>query len=473
MARCSRFTHPNLRRAAIAHGRRAWVAMPLLVAAATIAPVEAQRGGAPTSLPEFPVTVDSLANGLKIILVEDHSVPVVSRYTYYHVGARNERPGITGISHYIEHMMFNGAAKYGPKEFDRILESHGGYSNAYTSEDMTAYYENFASDVLELSFDLDSDRMRSLAFDPQAVQSELGVVREERRLSVDNSIDGLLYEELSALAYKAHPYQWGVIGWMSDLESITRDDAVAYWKRYYAPNNAVLIVAGDFDTQEALALAKRYYGDIPRQAPPEPVRTREPEQAGERRAEFRKAAEMPRVLIGYHIGDVRSPDLVALDVLQMILTDGESSRLYRKLVRELELAVYAAGGADWKIDPALFTFDVQVRPDADPAAAERAVYEELARIAAEGVDPAELEKARNRLLAGFYRSIQTVNDKGYEIGRYEILFGDYRELFRMQDRYRAVTMDDVKRVAGQYFAETNRNVVTLIPASDESAQTTR
>ena len=451
--------HPGLRTAA-------W--LPALLVAASIAiagPATAAKkeAAAGPQLAKLPATVEKLANGMKVILVEDHSVPVVSRWTFYHVGARNERPGITGISHFIEHMMFNGAEKYGPKEFDRILESNGGYSNAYTAEDMTAYYEDCASNVLELCLDLDSDRMRSLALKPEIVETELGVVREERRLSVDNSVDGMMAEELTALAYKAHPYSWGVIGWMSDLESITRDDAAAYWKSYYAPSNAVLVIVGDFDTKKTLALVHTYYDGIPAQPPVPPVRTKEPEQLGERRGELHKPAEMPGILAGYHIPDVKSPDIYALDILQIVLTDGESSRLYKKLVRDLGIAVYAQANAEWKIDPGLFLIDVKMKPGMNPADGERAVYEEIASIAANGITPAELEKAKNRVLAGFFGGMQTVNGKANRIGRYEILFGDFNEIYKVQERYQAVTVDDVKRVAGEYLTPTNRSVMTLIP----------
>ena len=433
------------------------VSVPLALAGA---PGAAETKTAPAKLD---ATVETLKNGLKVILMEDHSVPVISRWTFYRVGSENERPGITGISHYIEHMMFNGAAKYGPKEFDRILESNGGYSNAFTSEDMTAYYEDFASNVLELCIDLDSDRMKSLAFDPKFVVSEMGVIKEERRLSVDNSVEGAMYEELGALAYKAHPYGWPVIGWMSDLEKINRDDAVSYWKTYYAPNNATLIIVGDFDTKKALELVHRYYDPIPSQAPPEPVRTVEPEQAGERRAEVHKPAEMPQVLVGYHIPEVTSKDIYALDILQYVLSEGESSRLYRKLVRDLGIAVYAGANASWNIAPALFAIDVKVRPDKTAAECEAAVYAILDDVAKNGVTPAELEKAQNQVAANFYRSMQTVNGKARKIGTYEIYFGDFNEILKVRDRYRAVTADDVKRVAGQYFAPKNRSVVTLVP----------
>ncbi len=412
---------------------------------------------------EFHPYVETLDNGLKVILLEDHSAPVISYQTFFRVGSRNERPGITGISHFMEHMMFNGAKKYGPKEFDRILEANGGYSNAYTSKDMTAYYEDFASDALELVIDLDSDRMRDLALDPKYLVSEMGVVKEERRLRTDNSVDGQMYEDLYAMAFKAHPYQWPVLGWMSDLEKINREDCVKYYRTYYAPNNAVLVVVGDFKTKEAMALIHKYYDDIPRGEPYEDVRTVEPEQLGERRALIHRPAELPAVLIGYHVPSVKSPDIYALDVLQQILTEGESSRLYRLLVRELGLAAYVYSSFSWRIDPDLFLFGVKMNPGKEIAEAERAIYSVIDSIAASGVTEEELKKAKNKLIADFYRSLQTVNGKAGKIGRYEVLFGDYREMFGVQDRYQAVTAEDVKKVTGKYFTARNRNVVTLVP----------
>ncbi|MBN1884871.1 MAG: insulinase family protein [Candidatus Krumholzibacteriota bacterium] len=414
------------------------------------------------------VTVKTLDNGLKVILLEDHSVPVLSRQTFYHVGARNERPGITGISHFMEHMMFNGAERYGPKEFDAVLEANGGYSNAFTSKDMTAYYEDISSDGLELVVDLDSDRMAALALDSTFLCSEMGVVKEERRYSIDNSIFGLMYEELFALAYKAHPYSWPVLGWMSDLDGICRDDCVAYFRTYYAPNNAVLIVAGDFDTDEAFALVERYYGGIRRQEPPAPLRTAEPEQFGERRAEVRKPAALPQLLIGFAATAVSSPDIYAIDVLQTILTTGHSSRLYKRLVRESAIAVEADSWFSWMIDPSLYIFHLTLKADADPAECERIVYEELAAIASGGVTGAEMAKAKNSLEADFQRSMQTVNGKASKIGRYEMLFGDYRTIQEVPGKYRAVTADDVKRVAETYFSPNRRNVVTLVPERAES-----
>ena len=451
------------------------VTVAALAASATPAGANAAKKGAagkdvravePVKI-ELDVAVETLANGLKVILLEDHSVPVISYQTFFRVGSRNEVAGITGISHFMEHMMFNGAEKYGPKEFDGILESNGGYSNAFTSNDMTAYYEDISSDGLALVVDLDTDRMRSLALDQKYLESEMGVVMEERRLSIDNSVGGQMWEELSALAFKAHPYQWPVLGWMSDLEGINREDCVKYFRTYYAPNNAILIVAGDFDAKEALELIHKNYDSIPAQAPPAPVRTREPEQLGERRAMVHKVAELPEILVGYHGPSVSEEDLFPLAVLESILTSGESSRLYKTLVRDAEAALYAYANFGWGIDPDLLVFGVKMRPGREPREGEEAIYSILASIAAEGVTAAELEKAGNALEADFVRSMQTVNGKASKIGRYEVLFGDYTIIERVPGRYRAVTNDDIRRVAGKYFSEKNRNVVTLVPEKSE------
>lgn len=422
-----------------------------------------RAGGAEKGPIELDVTVETLDNGLKIILLEDHSVPVISYQTFFHVGSRNERPGITGISHFMEHMMFNGADRYGPKEFDGVLEANGGYSNAFTSNDMTAYYEDIASDGLELVVDLDSDRMASLALDPKYLVSEMGVVKEERRVRIDNSVNGRMREELYALAFKAHSYATPVLGWMCDLEMIDRTDCVNYFRTYYAPNNAVLIVGGDFDTKEALELIHTYYDGIPAQEPPEPVRTIEPDQLGERRAKVHKKAELPEIMIGYRAPSAHSDDLYALEVLQQVLVEGESSRLHKKLVRDLGIAVYAYGYFPWRVDDGLFIFGAKMRPGRTTEEAERAIYETLGEIAESGITEKELTKAKNALEANFVRSMQTVNGKATKIGRYEIIFGDYNEVLRIPRRYRSVTSDDVRRVVGTYFTEKSRNVVTLVP----------
>ena len=231
---------------------------------------------------QLDVTEKILKNGLKIILVENHTVPNVCLSVGYHVGSRNERFGITGISHLFEHMMFNGSSKYKPTEFDKILESGGGYSNAFTSNDITFYYEEFNSDLLEKVFDLESDRIRSLKLDDANVEQERGIVKEERRLRTDNSPQGKMWEDLYAAAFVGHPYHNPVVGWMKDLDNISLDDCKDYFRIYYAPNNATLTLVGDFKTEKALPLIEKYFADIPPAEKPRNVNDAEPAQEGEK-----------------------------------------------------------------------------------------------------------------------------------------------------------------------------------------------
>src|SRR5919199_5749176 len=233
---------------------------------------------------DFPVEEHAPPNGLQIRLLQDRSLPVATLYSFFRVGSRNERPGITGISHLFEHMMFNGSKKYGPKEFDRRLESAGGTSNAYTSNDLTAYYEDFASEALPLVLDLEADRMASLTIDDASLAREREVVKEERRFRADNDLDGMMDEALSALSFLAHPYRWPVIGWMADIESIGRHDCEHYFRTYYAPNNCTLVLVGDFDPEGALKRIEQLYGGIRRGDALPPVPGGEPPQKGERRA---------------------------------------------------------------------------------------------------------------------------------------------------------------------------------------------
>jgi zinc protease len=228
----------------------------------------------------------TLANGLRIRLMPERVAPTISYYTVFQVGSRNEKVGLTGISHLFEHMMFNGAAKYGPRQFDRVLEARGGYSNAYTSNDLTVYHEDFTTEALETVVDLESDRMRSLRIDDEALAQEREVVKEERRLRTENSIFGLMEEQLEALVFLSHPYRWPIIGWMADIERIGRADCEAFFRTYYAPSNAAIYVVGDFDPDATFALLERQYGDIPAGPPPAPVASGEPVQRGERRATF-------------------------------------------------------------------------------------------------------------------------------------------------------------------------------------------
>lgn len=411
------------------------------------------------------VSSHTLANGMKLLIHEDRDVPNVAFYLFYTIGSRNERPGTTGLSHFFEHMMFNGAKKYGPKQFDIQMEKNGGSNNAYTSRDITAYTDWFPKSALELMFEMEADRIRDLTIDPKMVESERGVVYSERRGAIDNSNEGMLREQLDATAFVAHPYQFPVIGWPSDIESWTMEDLKAHFRMGYAPNNCVAVIVGDVTRAEVLRLSKKYLEPIPRQAPPPPVRTKEPAQQGERRVILRKSAQVPLLMVSYHIPESRHADRRALQVLDMILTEGRSSRLYRRLVDADQLAISIYGDLDDAIDPTQYVFGLQLRAGADLSKAEAVLREELDR-ASKGIDAAEVAKARNQLLSRHYRGLTTIAGKANLIGRTEVYYGDWKRLTTFTEEIEKVTPADVQRVAGQYLRVSNQTTGLLIPEKE-------
>jgi zinc protease len=440
-----------------------WPTLPAALLAALALPLFSQQ---------LDVKTHTLSNGLKILIHEDHDIPNVALYLFFKIGSRNERPGITGISHYFEHMMFNGAKKYGPKQFDIEMEKAGGNNNAYTTRDVTVYTDWFPRAAMELMFDMESDRMQHLAFDPKIVESERGVVYSERRLSVDNNNFGLLYEQVNAAAFTAHPYSWPVIGWASDIEAWTMDDLKHHYRIGYAPNNCVMVVTGAVTEKEVMALAKKYLEPIPAQEPPPPVRTVEPEQRGERRVTVRKFAQLPVQLIAYHVPATRHEDWNALEMLVNILSQGRSSRLYRRLVDQDQLAMSVNASVSPSLDPGLLTISMSPRAGVDPSATEKALYEELERIQSEGVNQQELEKARNQITADFFRGMTTIAGKANALGTYEIFYGDYKRLLNIPQEIAQVTREQIQSVARKYLAETNRTVGTLIPEKAPAKEAT-
>ena len=415
----------------------------------------------------FAVGRTVLPNGLVVLTHEDHSVPTIAFWLWYEVGSRNEHPGITGLSHFFEHMMFNGSKNVPPKEYDRILESNGGYSNAFTDRDMTAYYEELSSDHLDVALRLDSDRMADLSLNPEQLKSEIEVVKEERRFRVDNDIDGMLDESLWATAFFASNYRWPVIGWMKDLERIPREEMVSYFRTFYAPNDCILVLVGDFDTNAALAKITQAFGVIPRQPAPAPPVNSEPEQRGERRVEVHYPAETESFQMGWKAPGVGSDDVYALDVISSILSDGESSRLHRALVYERQIALDVSTSFQTRLDPGLFECAVEMRPGLPERSGEAAVDSVLRDFIASGPTPRELEKAKNLLEAGFVRGLKTNNGVGQQLAYYEHVFGDYRKMFGAVDRYRAVTAEDCRRVAKEIFDARRRTVAVLVPEKDK------
>ncbi len=431
----------------------------LLVLAAAFAP-------APALAQDFPLADFKLENGLRVILQPNDAVPSICLGIAFHAGSKNERPGITGISHLFEHMMFNGSTLYPPKEFDRILEGGGGYSNAFTSDDMTLYHEEFNPELLPTVLAMEADRMRALKIDAENVEQERGIVQEERRLRVDDSPRSRLYEELRAVAFDAHPYGIPTIGWMKDLERITVADCRDYFRTYYAPNNAVLCLTGAFDPQAARPLIEKAFGDIRAQAPPTPVVESEDPQLGERRLEVELPAEQPAVLAAYHMVGRTHPDYLAYDLLTNILGLGESSRLHQALVYDAQVASDAECFLDGSEHPGLFYLWVDVTPGKTPAEAVAAIDSVVARLVTAGVTPDEVEKARSQAQGAVVRGLTTNSSRTEHLLTYQVLNGDYRKLLSIVADYDRVTAEDVTRVARESLVPRNRTIGILVPARD-------
>ena len=404
-----------------------------------------------------------LPNGMQVLLLPDHTLPVVTFYSFFHVGSRNEVQGITGISHLFEHMMFNGAKKYGAEMFDRTLEMAGGFSNASTWNDKTIYYENFPSDALPLVLDLELDRLQSLNLTAESMGHELGVVKEERRGSVDNSNEGRCYEQLFATAFNAHSYHWPIVGWMADLDSMKVQSCRDYFHTYYAPNNCTVVLSGDFDPALALKQVEATLGTLKPADPPHRVPTPEAPQIGERRAEIHKPGEVALLFVGYKGPDCKSPDLPALSLLDRILSSGESSRLYRSLVAESQVALDAGADFSWFLDPGLLVLNVTVKPGRSTAQAESLLYAEIGKLQDSPVSERELEKVKNGREASFLRGLKTTEDRAYQVGNFQLLQGDWHRANDWVSRCRAVTAADIQRVAKKYFDPMQRTAVTLVP----------
>jgi zinc protease len=419
---------------------------------------------------EYPVATRTLKNGMKVLVQPDHSIPNVALYIFYRIGSRNERPGSTGISHFFEHMMFNGAKKYGPGEMDKMMEGSGGANNAYTTHDVTVYQNWFPHSALPLIFDIEADRIRDLSFDPQKIKSEREVVASERRTSVDDDNRGTLDEQIWATSYIAHPYQWPVLGWMSDIEHWTIDDLKHHFEMGYSPNNATMVVVGDVSAEEIFRLCEQKIEAIPTHSPPPPVSTVEPEQTGERRVIVHKSTELPLLMLAYHVPPSNSPDFYALNILRTILFDGESSRMYRRLVDKDQIALGVASEMEPAFDPTIVEITAQPKQSVDPQTCEKAIYEELAGVQNAAVSDTELQKAKNIRLVEFYQQMQTINGRANTIGTYEVFFGDYSKVFDAARKYSSVTKEDVQRVAKADFGTNNRTVGTLLPETAEKGK---
>ncbi len=411
----------------------------------------------------------TLANGLRVIVWPVHHIPNVALNLWVRAGSRNEAPGITGLAHFFEHMMFNGTVRRHPGEFDRLMEAQGGANNAFTSDDVTVYEDWFPAHALELVLDLESDRVANLAFAPELIESERGVVTSERRLRVEDNNHGLLAEQVQAAAFLAHPYRFPTIGWPEDIQSWRMEDLQAFYRTYYAPNNLTLTLAGDLDPERALALARRYFEPIAAQSPPAPVETREPEQLAERRVLIRRKVQTPLLQCAYKApaaADSRAP---AMELLLSVLVEGDASRLHRSLVEDQRLAIEVGGHWQEGFDPGLLWLSLTLPEEAKPDEVLGALDRELTRLALEGVNEAELARARNLAVVGFWKKLATIDGKAHLLGEYEVFHGGWAGLFEAPARLAEVSRTQLRTVAEEILDRRRRTVGMLIDEEPGSA----
>ncbi|QRR03774.1 M16 family metallopeptidase [Dyadobacter sandarakinus] len=404
-----------------------------------------------------------LPNGMKFLVLEDHSIPTANMYLFWKVGSRNEAPGITGLSHFFEHMMFNGSKNYSPKQFDRVMEANGGSNNAYTSENVTVYTDWFQKDALETIFKLESDRIANLSIAPEMVESERGVVLSERSTGLENSNYRLLGEQVQSVAFQEHPYMFPVIGFESDIKSWTQQDLETYFKTYYSPNNTTVVVVGDVTFDQVKKYADQYMAPIAARGLPPKIRTVEPAQNGEKRVTTYKDISTPNVMLAYHTPQTSHADFYALDLLSSLLTSGNSSRLVKSLVMDTTVATQVFTSFDQGFDPGLFVVYGIAGDSITAPGLEKAITAQIDLVAKSGVTENELQKVKNQKLMEFYHTLETINGKANSLGTYDVFFGDYRRMFEAPELYRKVTLDDIRRVAAQYFTERNRTVGYLLP----------
>ena len=415
-----------------------------------------------------------LQNGLRVLLAEDHSAPTYSICVTYNVGSRDERPGRTGFAHLFEHMLFQGSENVGKGEHFILIQNNGGSANGTTNIDRTNYFETLPANQLELGIFLEADRMRAPAITQANFDNQRLTVQEERRQSYDNRPYGKTYEAVIGLAYDNFGYKHSTIGSMEDLNAATIEDAEAFFKTYYAPNNAVLALVGDFKSDVALGLIKKYFERIPAQTAPTPPDMSEPEQKAERRKVIDDSfAQTAKLDIVYKIPPGNTPDWYALDFLGHVLSNGISSRLYQKLVKEKEIALSVYADANEQRGPSLFWFSVMARPNTDLSELEKLIYEEIARLQNELVSHEEVEKVQMQLRRQRATQLYSTRSRANALGHFAVYYHQPELINTVWDKYEQVTQTDLQRVARSYFKETSRTVVTTLPKPAAAAEKAR
>ena len=414
--------------------------------------------------PKLDYRITTLSNGLTVVLSEDHSTPIVHVQLTYHVGSKNEKPGRTGFAHLFEHMMFGGSKNVEPEAHTSFIASIGGQANANTTEDETVYWQTAPSNYLPLMLWLEADRMATLRIDAQAFAREREVVKEERRMRVENQPFGRLPELIYSHAFTVHPYKHPVIGSMKDLEAASVEDVRAFHRTYYVPTNATLTIVGDFDPDQAARLVEQYFGRIPKPAQPVPRDIpQEPAWTEERRVTLEEAWPLPAVVIAHLVPRDGHPDSYPLHMASKILSDGQSSRIYRKLVYETGLAVSAGGSANIIEHPNLFYAVAFVQPGRSPADAEAALIAELDRMKSEPVSDHELQRAKNQFARDYILGRETTQLKASQLAHAVVIHDDITTADGEFEIFQAMTASDIQRVAKTYFTTTNRLVLTVMP----------
>jgi zinc protease len=414
--------------------------------------------------PRLQYDISTLPNGLTLVLSEDHSTPIVHAQLTYHVGSKNEKAGRTGFAHLFEHMMFKGSRNVQPEAHTSIISSVGGQSNAYTTDDETVFWQTFPAQYLPLVLWLEADRMATLRIDQNTFENEREVVKEERRLRVDNQPYGRLNEIIYDLAFTTHPYKHPTIGSMADLEAASIEDVRDFHRTYYVPANATLVLVGDFETAQAKELAQRYLGRVPRAAQPVPRDIpAEPPQTKERRVTVETPWPLPAVVVAHHITFDGHPDSYPLHVASKVLSDGQSSRIYQKLVYEKGLAVAAFGGANLIEHPNLFYAVAIVQPGKRPEDAIAALIEELERLKAEPITERELQRTKNQFARDYILGRESIQQKAGVLSHAVVIHSDIKTADDEFDIFQNMTAEQVQRVARTYFTQENRLVVTLMP----------
>jgi len=415
-------------------------------------------------------TMTTLPNGLKVVLLEDHSAPIVHAELWYHVGSKNEKPGRTGFAHLFEHMMFKGSKNVEPEGHPSWISSVGGQSNATTNEDATIYWQTFPAQYLPLVLWLEADRMATLRIDEAVFKNEREVVKEERRMRIDNQPYGRLNEIVYEQAFTVHPYKHPTIGSMKDLEAASIEDVRDFFRTFYVPNNATLVLSGDFDSKEALAMTERYLGRVPKSDKPVPRDIpKEPAQTKERRVRIEESWPLPAVIVAHHITFDGHPDAYPLHIASKVLSDGQSSRIYRQLVYEKRVALAAFGGGNIIEHPNLFFAVAIVQPGKTPEEASNALIAELDKLRKEPITAGELQQAKNQFARDYIFSRESNKDKANQLAHAAVIHNDVKTADGEFDIFMNITQADVQRVAQQYFTPENRLVITIMPKGASAA----